>query len=95
VPVHDWATFDWDAVRISSRVDGEAYQEGPLQGLRHPDGLLRLLDERGRDEGRDLVCFAGTLPLITGEFVAGTAWELRMALPDGRTISHTYEARKV
>jgi uncharacterized protein DUF2848 len=95
VAVPDWDAFDWDAVRMSSRVDGAAYQDGRLQGLRRPADLLGLLAERGADEGRDLVCFAGTLPLLTGEFVAGTDWELALALPDGRTISHTYEARKV
>jgi 4-hydroxyphenylacetate 3-monooxygenase len=95
VAVADWAAFDWDAVRMSSRVDGAAYQDGRLQGLRPPAELLGLLAERGADEGRDLVCFAGTLPLLTGEFLAGTNWELDLVLPDGRTISHTYEARKV
>jgi hypothetical protein len=95
VAVPEWTAFDWDAVRISSRVDGAAYQDGRLQGLRRPDELLRLLRERGADEGRDLVCFAGTLPLLTGEFVPGTDWGLDLTLPDGRTISHTYEARKV
>lgn len=94
VPVPDWTAFDWDAVRLSSSVDGAAYQDGRLEGLRLPDELLRLLRQRGADEGRDLVCFAGTLPLIRGEFVAGTVWQLRLTLSDGRTISHTYEARK-
>ena len=94
VPVPDWTAFDWDAVGMSSRVDGAAYQDGRLEGLRLPDELLRLLRQRAADEGRDLVCFAGTLPLLTGEFVAGTVWQLHLTLPDGRTISHTYEARK-
>ena len=80
---------------MSSRVDGAAYQDGRLDGLRRPDELLGLLRERGADEGRDLVCFAGTLPLITGEFVAGAVWELHLSLPGGSAISHTYEARKV
>jgi hypothetical protein len=95
VPVPDWSAFDWDVVRMSSRVDGAAYQDGRLEGLRRPDDLLGLLRERGVDEGGDLVCFAGTLPLITGEFVAGTVWELHLSLPGSGAISHTYEARKV
>lgn len=94
VAVPDWRGFDWDAVALSSRVDGRPYQDGQLSGLRRPENLLAVLSERGADRGGDLVCFAGTLPLLTGEFVAGTVWELRLALPDGRTISHTYEARK-
>jgi hypothetical protein len=94
VPVGDWDALDWDAARMSSRVDGEAYQEGLLSGLRRPAGLLALLAERGRDEGRDLVCFAGTLPLLDGTFVAGRSWELRLALPGGHTITHSYDARR-
>lgn len=95
VPVPDWSAFDWDVVRMSSQVDGAAYQDGCLEGLRRPDELLGLLRERGADEGGDLVCFAGTIPLINGEFVAGTVWELRLSLPGSGAISHTYEARKV
>jgi Protein of unknown function (DUF2848) len=95
VPVPDWTAFDWDAVRMSFRVDGETYQDGCLKGLRRPDELLSQLRQRGADEGRDLVCFAGTLPLINGEFVAGTVGELHLSLPDRGAISHTYEARKV
>ncbi|OZM77076.1 DUF2848 family protein [Pseudonocardia sp. MH-G8] len=95
VPVSDWTAFDWDVIRMSSHVDGEPYQDGRLEGLRRPDEILNLLRERGADEGRDLVCFAGTVPLITGAFVAGTVWELHLSLPGGDTLSHTYEARKV
>ncbi|HZZ51197.1 MAG TPA: DUF2848 family protein [Pseudonocardia sp.] len=95
VGVPDWEGLDWDAIRMASRVDGKAYQEGALSGLRRPENLLTLMVERGVDEGRDLVCFAGTLPLIDGKFVAGTVWELTLTLPDGRDISHTYEARRI
>jgi 4-hydroxyphenylacetate 3-monooxygenase len=95
IPVAEWAGLDWDAIGASSTVDGKAYQDGHLRALRDPEQLVRLLSERGVDEGRDLVCFAGTLPLIDGSFVAGMAWELRLTLPDGRAISHWYEVRKV
>lgn len=94
VEVTDWTALDWDAVMIASRVDGTAYQEGSLAGLRRPDDVLALLAARGADEGRDLVCFGGTLPLLAGGFVAGTVWELELRLPDGRRILHTYQVKK-
>ena len=95
IAVPAWTDLDWDAVALSSRVDGRPYQDGHLTGLRRPEEILRLLAERGVDEGRDLVCFAGTLPLIDGGFVPGAVWDLRLALPDGRTIAHRYEARRI
>ncbi|MBC3190367.1 DUF2848 family protein [Pseudonocardia sp. C8] len=94
VPVPDWDGLDWDATTMSSWVDGDAYQDGSLAKLRRPAGLVALLGERGLDQERDLVCFAGTVPLLTGTFVAGTTWHLRLALPDGRTLTHTYDAKK-
>ncbi len=94
VAVRDWDALDWDAVSVGSTVDGRAYQDGALAALRRPAGLIALLGERGLDRGGDLVCFGGTVPLLTGEFVAGTTWELGMSLPDGRTLSCTYDAKK-
>ena len=59
-------------------VDGKPYQEGPLAGLRRPDDLLG--DRRAASpdlaDDEDFVCFAGTLPLLDGAFVAGAAWRL-------------------
>lgn len=95
VPVPEWDELGWDAIGISARVDRRAYQNGSLRRLRRPDELTDLLRQRGLDQHRDLVCFGGTVPLLTGTFVAGTEWELRLSLPDGRALSHTYEARKV
>ncbi|MEU6264446.1 DUF2848 family protein [Saccharopolyspora shandongensis] len=90
VEIPDWADFDWDACRARSWVDGELYQDGTLANLRTPRELLGIFAERHGDDGGDLICFAGTLPLLRGEFTPGDRWDLELALPDGRTLTHTY-----
>jgi Protein of unknown function (DUF2848) len=94
--VDDWSAFDWDACRARSWVDGVLYQDGPLAGLRRPDNLLAIVADRLADlaDDEDFVCFAGTLPLLDGTFVPGSQWELELALPDGRTLRHTYRTQK-
>lgn len=96
VAVDDWSAFDWDACRARSWVDGTLYQDGWLAGLRKPDNLLAIVADRLTDlaDDEDFVCFAGTLPLLDGKFVPGAAWDLELALPDGRTLRHTYRAQK-
>ncbi|GEE03660.1 hypothetical protein nbrc107696_41060 [Gordonia spumicola] len=91
VPVDDWAAFDWDACAMRSTVDGVIYQSGGLSGLRRPDDLWAIVAERLelRDD-EDVVCFAGTLPLLNGEFVPGTAWNVELTTPSGESIGHSY-----
>lgn len=88
--IGDWAEFDWDACRARSWVDGKLYQDGTLAALRTPADLLGVIAARLGDDGRDLVCFAGTLPLLDGLFTPGERWELELTLPDGRVLTHTY-----
>lgn len=90
-PVADWAAFDFDACEATSTVDGVTYQRGSLAGLRRPDALLDTLTGRGDlpAEG-DLVVFGGTLPLVDGKFVPGSAWTLAITLPDGTELTHSY-----
>ncbi|QBJ97484.1 DUF2848 domain-containing protein [Rhodococcus sp. ABRD24] len=90
VEIDDWADFDWDACRARSWVDGKLYQDGTLVNLRTPQNLLRILTDRLGDSGEDLICFAGTLPLLDGEFTPGNSWDLELTLPDGRTLTHSY-----
>lgn len=90
VEIGDWADFDWDACRMRSRVDGKLYQDGTLGALRTPSNLLAVISERLGDDGGDLLCFAGTLPLLDGRFTPGTRWDLELVLPDGRTLAHSY-----
>jgi 4-hydroxyphenylacetate 3-monooxygenase len=78
---------DWDAITAESTVDGVRYQAGALRALRIPTDVLAL---RGGPAHRDLVLFCGTLPLLGGTFVAGTRWELSLALPGGVTLTHAY-----
>lgn len=91
VPV-DLDDLAWDECRISLSVDGVRYQEGGLDELRHPRELLDLLEQRGVvTADQDLVLFGGTVPLLRGAFVYGSAWELEITVPDGTRITHRYE----
>lgn len=90
VEIADWDSFDWDACAARSWVDGVLYQEGTLGNLRTPGNLLRTFAERLGDSGEDLLCFAGTLPLLNGKFTPGHIWDIELTLPDGRTLTHTY-----
>lgn len=90
VQVDSWEDFDWDACRARSWVDGQLYQDGLLSALRTPANLLTVLAERQGDKGDDLLCFAGTLPLLDGTFVYGTRWDLELTLPDGIVLTHSY-----
>lgn len=96
VEIDDWTAFGWDKCYARSWVDGVLYQSGSLSGLRRPEALLAILADRleNFDDSSDLVCFAGTLPLIDGTFVSGTQWELELTLPDGRSLRHTYTTTK-
>jgi Protein of unknown function (DUF2848) len=90
IEIGEWASFDWDGCTMRSWVDGELYQSGSLSRLREPGGLLELMAERRGPLAGDLVCFAGTVPLLNGVFVAGTKWEIELELPDGSSIRHAY-----
>lgn len=90
VEIPSWEELDWDSCRARSWVDGELYQDGQLSGLRTPHQLLDILSDRIGDNGEDLICFAGTLPLLNGTFVHGTRWDLELTLPDGIVLTHTY-----
>ncbi|TNC26507.1 DUF2848 family protein [Amycolatopsis alkalitolerans] len=86
VPVDD---PDWDAISMTSTVDGAAYQDGLLTALRVPTDVLDLY----QGGAGDLVMLCGTLPLLNGEFVAGTEWTLSMTLPGGDELAHSYSVR--
>ncbi|MET9026689.1 DUF2848 family protein [Nocardia sp. NPDC004168] len=90
VAIDDWAEFDWDACHVRSWVDGRLYQDGTLAALLPPGDLLGVVSERLGDDGGDIVCFAGTLPLLDGRFTPGKRWDLELVLPDGRALTHTY-----
>jgi hypothetical protein len=83
------AGFDWDAVRVVSTVDGKDYQLGSLRALRFPTDVLALRDAAVPAE-RSLVMLCGTLPLLDGEFVAGTDWSMGLTLPDGTELRLAY-----
>lgn len=79
----------WDEIELSCRVDGRPYQRGRLVTMLTPRELITGLTQH-EAEPEDGVMFCGTLPLLTGEFVYGTDWEMELSLPDGRTLTHAY-----
>jgi 4-hydroxyphenylacetate 3-monooxygenase len=89
----DLSEFDFDAILATNEVDGEAYQRGALVALRTPADLLARLAGALPDTDGDVVVFGGTLPLLTGRFVFGRNWNLRLELGDGTVLAHTYETK--
>lgn len=86
----DVAIAAWDDIRVTCRVDGRPYQDGLLVSMLQPERLIDDLSDHGNAPIGDGVMFCGTLPLLTGEFVYGTDWELELHLPGGRTLTHAY-----
>lgn len=90
----DLSQLEWDSISALSYVDDVAYQHGKLAGLRTPEDLLTRLAETVSDHDGDLVVFGGTLPLLTGEFIHGTHWLLRLELADGTSLTHSYDTKQ-
>jgi len=76
-------------------------QEGFTLATRFPFSFL--LKSRKVKLERDLLVypalleaddFLELLPLITGEFVAGTDWTLSLTLPDGTRLGHAYSSTR-
>jgi 4-hydroxyphenylacetate 3-monooxygenase len=75
-------------------VDGTAYQRGTLVGLRMFGELWSGAVAAVAPGDEDLAMFGGTLPLLTGTFVPGRRWHLRLALPAGPELEHEYEIER-
>jgi hypothetical protein len=70
---------------------GETYQEGSVGGLRRPDELLALYEEREGPVGDGTVMFCGTLPVHGGiRFADEMALELKDPVL-GRSLRHSYK----
>jgi len=68
-------------------MDGRLYQRGSARSLRHPTEMLARVPE----VTGDLVLFCGTMRLLGGEFVYGTAWRVTLTLPGGGpALTHAY-----
>jgi hypothetical protein len=81
--------LDWDSVVIRSTVDGRPYQDGTLKALRIPTDVLALHTAAG-DTGRDIVMLGGTVPVIGGDFVMGTAWAMTLQPAGGPALHLRY-----
>lgn len=75
----------WDAIEVTSEIDGVAYRHGTLSALRVPSDLIAHATRT--DPGGDLVVFGGTVPLLGGTFrfgsrfsatLGGEGWALRL-----------------
>ncbi|MEU7766707.1 DUF2848 family protein [Nocardia sp. NPDC049190] len=84
IPIAD---LDFDALTAESTVDDKQYQHGPLTALRVTTDVLALYPGKA---DRDLILFGGTLPLLGGEFIVGTAWTISLTVPGGATLAHAY-----
>lgn len=89
----DVKAFDWDAMTVDSWVDGRPYQRGSLASVLPPGELLTLLEGALGDIPSDMVVFAGTVPLLDGEFVPGTRWRLALTAPKFGLV-HAYEVKR-
>ncbi len=88
----DEVSGHWDRIILRSTLPGtgEIYQEGPAAGLRRPDELLSLYEEREGAVPDGTVMFCGTLPVHGGIRFAD---EMALELVDpvmGRTLNHLY-----
>lgn len=81
----------WDEIEISCHADGAAYQQGTLGSMLTATSLLdELAEVTQRDLAEDTVMFCGTLPLLTGEFVYATRYEMKMRVPGEPTLTLDY-----
>jgi len=83
----------WDDVHAQCHVDDQLYQEGQLATLLTPRQLLDELADRGSPLTGDAVMFCGTFPLLTGEFVFGNSYRLKLRPPQGAPLTHTYDVK--
>lgn len=94
IAVDSLENLSLDDCLARSWVDGELYQEGSLAGLRTPADVVGKLLARTDIGDADFACLGGTLPLLSGEFRAGTDWRIELTLPDGTTIEHVYKMKR-
>lgn len=66
----------WDAIRLTSTIDGVAYQQGALAALRVPSDLIARAI--ASNHAGDLVIFCGTVPLLDGAFRYGASFSATM-----------------
>lgn len=90
----DLSALQWDELTFESSVDGVEYQRGSGAILRHPAELFERMAETLGTVTGELVLFCGTFPLLDGGFVYGDSWHLRLRMPGGTSLSHSYEIKQ-
>jgi hypothetical protein len=87
----DLAALDWDAIDVESDVDGQPYERGSLAAMRTPTDLLARMAGTLGEVADDLVIFCGTVPLLSGAFLAGRRWRVALKLDPNMSLTHSYE----
>jgi 4-hydroxyphenylacetate 3-monooxygenase len=87
------AVAHWDrlALRAWTGREGEPYQDGHAGELLPIPELLELMEARGEALQDGTVVFLGTLSLLAHSFVYSDRWAFEMALPDGTTLTCSYD----
>lgn len=78
----------WDAIEVTSAIDGVAYQRGTLAALRVPSDLIAHAIAAGH--AGDLVIFGGTVPLLDGAFRYGRTFSATMTTGQGPLLYLEY-----
>jgi hypothetical protein len=81
----------WDAIEVTSAIDGVAYQHGTLAALRVPSDLVAHALAAGHTG--DLVVFCGTVPLLDGAFRYGTTFSATMGTDEESLLRLEYAIR--
>jgi 4-hydroxyphenylacetate 3-monooxygenase len=80
-PVSGGLNEAWDAIEVTSAIDGVAYQRGTLASLRVPSDLIA--HAIAGDRSGDLVIFCGTVPLLDGTFRYGATFTATLGSDQG------------
>jgi hypothetical protein len=93
VIAYDDAVAHWDRLALRSWTgrEGELYQQGHAGELLPIPELLALMEARGEVVEDGTVVFLGTLSLLASSFVYSDRWAFEMALPDGTTLTCSYD----
>jgi hypothetical protein len=82
----------WDAIEVTSAIDGVAYQHGTLAALRVPSDLVAHALTAGHTG--DLVVFCGTVPLLDGAFRYGATFTATMGTDDEPPLRLEYTVQQ-
>ncbi len=71
----------WDELRLTSTVDGRAYQDSPAAVFRRPDDILKVLEDRVGELPAEYLVYCGTYTTIDNTIGFGDVWTATLADP--------------